>query len=625
VEYVWKEKAGERRLYGNGSHIASIPQFEREGIRAVDDIRVVGDGVFRWSRRFTAEHPIDAGDVSLTMDLVGLYQASYCMIPAVSYDGNRWGSGLEPKGYERAGVPWTFASHRTAIAGATYSEGGAWSLALFGDAPDDGVGFACSLLPSGNRTTHRLIWPEMEQPAVYCRRDEYQDGFRASLALEVGVPFVATAYIVAEPVSEPRAAWRKLLDVAWEQNHRPQPMPFTPREVWDLGIRFAARELWAEERPFRGFSIGLQWDGHQWFQRRHYKYEAGWAGQNISLANALLVDYLHSGNKESLEKGIATLDTWVAHARLERGLFRCVFDPILGERTENEVQDACNLGTAAEHFFEAYELAVRCGLDKPAYRDVARGICDFAVSQQQEDGKLGKSWANDGRCLDPNGTIGAFLVPPLIVAHQVTDEAVYLAAAEKAYGRYIADFMRDGYTTAGALDTHCVDKESCYPLLTAGLALHALTGRDEYLRWAEHAAYYLSTWQWHHTVRFRPDSVLATIGYETLGGTAVSTQHHHLDPFAARFAPQFLRLAELTGKEVWKQRGLAAWANGLYGLSDGNLQLGEVAVPAGGQPEGFFHTRWLDWGGVSMWLVAWPTAFRLETLRRLGNWSLLEG
>ena len=40
--------------------------------------------------------------------------------------------------------------------------------------------------------------------------------------------------------------------------------------------------------------------------------------------------------------------------------------------------------------------------------------------------------------------------------------------------------------------------------------------------------------------------------------------------------------------------------------------------PEGSQGEGYFHTRWAEPFDVSEWLVAWPTAFRLEVLRRVG-------
>jgi hypothetical protein len=89
----------------------------------------------------------------------------------------------------------------------------------------------------------------------------------------------------------------------------------------------------------------------------------------------------------------------------------------------------------------------------------------------------------------------------------------------------------------------------------------------------------------------------------------------------------WLQLAELTGKDIWRRRARAIWCNGSFGISDGTLNTGEAARPAGSQGEGFFHTRWGGeeaMGNYNSWLVAWPTAFRLETLRNLDDWSLLD-
>ena len=36
-------------------------------------------------------------------------------------------------------------------------------------------------------------------------------------------------------------------------------------------------------------------------------------------------------------------------------------------------------------------------------------------------------------------------------------------------------------------------------------------------------------------------------------------------------------------------------------------------------------TGWRGSFDVTQWLVAWPCAFRLEVLRKCGNWNLLDG
>lgn len=642
MEYTWKDDGGARRLYADGRHIATLAPFEHPAVESTDEIAPVGDGVFEWTRRYKLRPGAPAADVRLTMDLVAPWRATYAMIPAVSYDGNQWGSGLEPKGFRRDGVPWAFAFHRTSIAGATYSEGDAWSVALFGRTPAADCGFSCALIPDAGETTHRLIWPEEETPLVYRERDKYAEPFVGRLTLQPGQIFAATAYIVVAPVTRPRTAWRKLLDEAWKLNYRPQRPRYSPQETWQLGMTYAKDAVWAEEGVFKGFSIGLVWDGQKWLQRPTRKYEIGWAGQNASLACSLLHDYLNTRDQSSLDKGLATLDTWARHGRFESGLINAIIDPVIGLKRK-DIHDACNLGNAAADYLEAYDLARQCGAERPEYKELALGICDFMLAQQLPDGRYGRAWSRDGTCLDRDGTIGAFVIPGMIAAHRATGRGEYLASAERAYECYYSGLRTQGFTTAGALDTDCIDKESAWPLLDAGLSLYDLTGDRGYLDAVEAAAYYTATWQYHFSVPTPAGSMFEDMQYDSFGGTAVSTQHHHIDPYAVRCVPMWLRLAELTGNRLWEQRALAAWCNGMMGLSDGTLKLRgtkparpmipsqaeschrAVTLPRGTQCEGYFQTRWLEHGDSSFLLVAWPTAFRLETLRHLSDWSALAG
>jgi hypothetical protein len=60
----------------------------------------------------------------------------------------------------------------------------------------------------------------------------------------------------------------------------------------------------------------------------------------------------------------------------------------------------------------------------------------------------------------------------------------------------------------------------------------------------------------------------------------------------------------------------------MIGISGGDLVIMGRKRPYGSQDEGFLHTRWLQPFAVSQLLVAWPTAFRLETLRQNPNWAV---
>jgi len=301
------------------------------------------------------------------------------------------------------------------------------------------------------------------------------------------------------------------------------------------------------------------------------------------------------------------------------------YDHVLGIERREEVLDACNLGTGAIQFLEASALAARCGRERPVYRRLGLDLCGFMLRCQEESGRYGKGWSPDGRCLFRDGTIGAFVIPPMLEAYRITADGRYRDSARRAFAAYFGELERNGFSSAGALDTWCIDKESSLPLLRAALMLHALTAEDGFLEAAEHVSWYLSTWLWHCAAEVPADSDFSRLGFDAFGGTAVSVQHHHLDPYALAWVKDWLDLSERTGNPAWREKALAVWHNGNQLVSDGSLTVHGRTRPAGSQNEAFFHAAWKEQpGAVNDWLVAWPCAFRLETLRRLTDWRALE-
>jgi hypothetical protein len=309
---------------------------------------------------------------------------------------------------------------------------------------------------------------------------------------------------------------------------------------------------------------------------------------------------------------------------LSNGLFAVQYDDILAGRKQFTI-DACNLGTAALNYFEACELAKKCGVERPNFCELAFGICDFALRAQAPSGQFGKAWQNSGECVDRDGTVGAWLVLPLLKAWEINHEPRFLASAKRGYEFYMSEFLRNGFSSAGALDTTCVDKESAMPLLRASLLLYRVTHDSGYLCQAEEVSYYLSSWLWHYSTPFPESSELRRQGWDTFGCSSVSAQHHHLDPYALYWVNDWLQLAELTGHAAWKEKALAIWRNSTLMVSDGTLKVFGKSRPVGSQNEAFFDTYWGDgFAQPNNWLVAWPAAFQLETLRHLEDWNVLK-
>ena len=156
---------------------------------------------------------------------------------------------------------------------------------------------------------------------------------------------------------------------------------------------------------------------------------------------------------------------------------------------------------------------------------------------------------------------------------------------------------------------------------------YEVTKEQKYLDASVDLAYYLASWQYHYSVDFPADSQLAQLKIDTYGSTAVSAAHNALDHYGIYYIPEYPKLAELTGNDIWRQRARAIWYNGIQLLSDGTLLVRGRVRPAGAQDESFRHTRW----GRSdhklyvpcEWCTVWQGTFRHVVLEELKNWDIL--
>ena len=628
-EYHWTSSPEGKVLNHRGDIIGTLLKPEViKGISFTDKIEAIDSALFKITRTYTASETFDSVRFTLAFEVNS--HAHYAMIPSVNYNGNEWGRGAEPKGFKHEDQWWTVSFRATPIPGATYSEGESYSVALWGEnplKPDDA--FSCVIQPEEYKTTHCLIYPEEEMPLCYSSRDRYVEGYRKKMSLEQGTSKTVIAYLYVTETKPQHRAMQEFLRKAWQMSENDSPVVYEPEKIWQLAIRYAKESLWAEESSFKGFSIGLTRDRNDgWIQRRSWKYEIGWCGQNASFANSFLIDYLKTGDDSSLQMGLTCLDTWANNATLPNGLFITNYDLIL-ENREDGTLDACNLGTAALNYFEAAGLAKLCKIERPTYEEVALGICRFVKNDQQENGVYGRGWKKNGECVYREGTVGCFLVPPMIEAYHLTNDKSYLESAIQAYNHYFEQLNEDGYTTAGALDTWCIDKESSISLLRSALKLFHATNDSSYLDDAVHVSYYLSTWLWHYNGVYASDDDFTRYNYKTFGGTSVSTQHRHIDPYALFWVNEWFELSQLTNDLQWKEKALAIWRNGCQLLSDGTLEINRILRPEGSQNEAFYESNWgyISQRGekerINQWLVAWPGAFRLETLRHLQDWNVL--
>ena len=587
---------------------------------AVDNFEKIEDGAWKWTRKLNA--PTD----NMRMEFDTASAPKYTMVPAVNYNGNGWGDSEEYVGDNFEGTPWTYEWHRVMIPACTYTEmENSFAVAMMAVQDDTP---SCSLYKvESGMERHALVWPEQAGPKMLGRH-EWKEAYMGTM--EPRDTFEAV--IVAFPVTMERHQVRTLLDFAWRYYGHTLPAPMQPEDMWRYSIAFM-KSLWTKEKDgFVAFNRGLQWYNSTCFyaKRDQIKYEMGWVGQSASASNTLLYEYLRSGDEDAYEKASMCLDAWPKYTKLDgvEGLVQIKFDGAPIDQTREIPIDACNLGQGAVQYFLAADLMEKCGTPRPEYIDYAMGMVNFVVSRQLESGEFAKSWNKDGSVRQQNGTIGAFLIPAVLEAYKRTNDKKYLDSAVKAFACYYKELSDNGFTTAGALDTYCIDKESSSPLLEAALALYDVTKDEKYVTCAEDVAWYISTWMMHYTAKYPAETTLSKIGYDTLGITAVSTGHNAVDQYCLRDVRSFLKLYNITGKKQWQERGTALWCAASQLISDGTLCIRGKVRPAGSQDEAVFQTRWgrptLPPFNPSEWLVMWPCAFRMETLRSTEDWSVFK-
>lgn len=622
----WKDDwllSAENKLIGTINYTAPVD------VKVKCEKELVSDNTWEITWTFTAKR--DIPNVRLTASFEHVSKPTWWMIPAVSYNGNPYGQGLEPKGTKRDRQWYTFSYRRTPIPGAIYSEGDDFAIATFGNVPEKSVDdYSCSIQPEPNIITHMLLWPEEEMPVSYTAQNNYSPGWQRTYNMKKDEKRTMSMYLIVSRKETKHSAYRHMLDMAWLMAE-PEKLPVPDNQkLWEESVEFAQRSLWIENDDYMGYLMGLNLNEQgEWQQATRNRYEAGWMGQNISLAVSILHDFNRTGNHVSLDQGIATLDTWAENCQLPNGLFYTQYDAVINK--SRCIMDACNLGDAALQFFEADRLVKQLRLVRPEYLGAAWGICNFMMADQQPNGCYGRGWTMDGRCVEREGTVGAFIIPAMLKGYEVYNQKKYLESAQRAYIYYIGNFRNDGYSTDGTLDTRCIDRESAYPLLVSAIELYKVTKDEAYLNDAVDLSYYLSTWLWHYNVNYAEGDVFRQYDYKTLGATSVSTQRHYFDCYASRWVNAWRELSVLTDDSQWKEKADAIWSNCCQLVGDGKLKVNGHIRPVGSVNEAFYGCTWSSraiGGGIppialknriNDWLVAWPCAFRLATLREAGK------
>ena len=400
---------------------------------------------------------------------------------------------------------------RTSIPGATYSESEAWSVGLFSAPGQVPGGFSGSLEPQKDRTVHRLVWPEEETPQVYSMRDAYQEAYRGDLRSRAARPSRSRPGSSSARSRRPGTA-----GTPWSM----RPGRSTPGR----SSRASSRGALGARRPVRRRQPLGRGEGLQGLLDRPPLGPAGAGlgpaavlevrdrlGRAERLAGQLDARRLSPVEGAELARQGHPVPRYLAQERPapERPLplpLRLPHRPRgPQERGPGRLQPRPRRAGLLRGLRPGRPVRPEAG---PSTGRPPSASATSPSRRMRADGRLGKAWTNDGKLVDPEGTIGAFLIPPLVTAFRATHKAAYLEAAEKAYAFYIGEFVRTASRRPGpstrTASTRSRRRRSSRPPSSSTTS----PGRTQYLKWAEDVSYYLATWQWHYCVPY-PEGTVA--------------------------------------------------------------------------------------------------------------------
>lgn len=585
-------------------------------------VKHVKDGLF-YIKRIWKNTSAHTRSIKTVFRVRACFDVQKYLIPCVSVNGNPFGAGKEPKGLEHEGKKWVFAYDRVSVPSCTLTESADRALSLFAsNETDRSLVSSCSIWRDKDGAYHQeLLHPAFESPLTYIDRDAYGDATDASIELAAGESFEVGMYVL---LSTPR--WKNYgicdtleaaLSLFPEKGER---KPVELQKIWNDSITFA-NSLLSDYNGKKGFIIGFKPNKEgEFVYRGDQTFELAWCGQNILFCRMMIEDYLRNKNEKNLNTALEILDTRVKYCVAPNGLLLSQLRYC--DNIEGTASDTCNMGYGAYEFLRTWKTLSDAGIDKPEYLKAGVGLCDFFCEHYSPEYGFGKRWRHDGTCLDQSGTVGAFIIPALAKAFELTSDLKYLNTAEQAMKFYVEHDLNAFCCTAGALDTCCVDKETSTPFLISAILLYKLTGKDIYKEYGKKAAYYFASWMFYYDPLYPADCDVAALGVRIRGLTSVSAQHHHLDMYAGLVVPYFWELAKITGDDTFKRYGDMMFNAILQFIGDGELVIHGKKRPIGSQNEAVFHCHWgfkneNPRGALNDWLVAWPAAFRLSVLSEL--------
>lgn len=601
-----------------------------DGVLLKDEL-IAGEGLITIKRRWKVTSP---GRWQMLFNYQPSTDLWRWLVPSVMYDKNEMGAGHFPRGGVEKG--WSFREDRIPIPSCSIlHDGSHWQSVFTSPSLKESEISSVKTHIAEGRTAFEVSVPYREDPFTYTEKGILIGGLTANTAkffVINNVPFeYARDFFIAfgqcGHVSEifvKLASLALALSDARSADHE--------KSDWSkiAALKFHHLKYLLIDKP--GITAVQQGKGNGLFQSFH-NYASGsflTRGLEGAVIFARAARELGNINYRDIAERIGQF--FLAGA-LPNGLHRDSYSlkdgrwgGYMGVGTPQELINGANTrcnGEVMVNYLRLYRLLKDAGRNRDDFLDLALKNAGFYISHQLqggEDGSFGRWWNPDGSPLNTLGTNGAYMVSLLVELEKITGRRDDIAEALEKAGRYYASLVDNNAFYADTLDADCVDKEAGCAVLRAFLDLYERSHSEFYLHYARLAAGFVLSWMFTYNVAFNPKSPSGKRDFKTLGMTAVSVAHHHLDFYGLFIAYDFLRLWEAGGEELWKQCALIMIGPCRQLISDRFDLLGRSEDFTGWQPEQVNQTNWdykLRYFGTKGRFhscVAWPVVLTLGAM-----------
>lgn len=530
------------------------------------------------------------GKLGLSFNLSCKMVPTFYLIPSVVVNGNKFGKGNFPR--PKLTEKYSFREDRCTIPSCGIVEDSENCIGIFTEpAPNETFMSSISIHQKAENINWEICIPWEEQPLRYIAKFRVLKGLTNYLDLNGNFKYNRKFYLCSSKVTSQSKGYYEILRYIWKKLAEKPKIPKNWSDWIRLKIQLAINIFYAKVGNAHGFLTSI-WNPMIPFSST---FSAGFLGKNIEIAYSLYRMYLIN-KMEKLKEIAINVTNFMTSKILPNGLFLTDYNPALhkwyGYRLgfHNKLNTRM-MGEACYSLLKFYSLINKGHKAYQRWYNVVKNFCDFMVEHQLPNGSFGKWWSQKGELLEDTGTNGAYIIWVLGELYKITKNERYKISALKAGKYYIANFVEPEEYWGDTLDANAIDKEAGHAILRAMIILYEITSDEFFLQSACQAAHFITTWQFIYNTSFPKNSKLGQRNFKTFGGTIVSVENMHIDPYII-FTLDFLRLWKYKKDSYWKDRAIAGLEFALQMVANENDTLGYREWFVGWQPEQYNHTIW---------------------------------